>query len=270
MADALFVIGASGRTGVALCRRLAAAGRLYVPVVRDGTRWRELGLPGERRVADLADGRSLAATLADARVIVCCAHAGYNPGLLAATHETVRFVLLGGTVRFSRNPDGDGVGVKAGEAAFMGSGRSGLMLHPTFIYGHDTIATLLARLRASSMLTLQGGGKVLIQPVHEDDIAEAIMLAVDRDWPGPRAVVAAGPESLAFRDFLAAVAKAGGIGPPRVVGMPGFLMGALGRGQASAEFHLPAEDQKFSIAGFAELLGRPPIPLAEGLARALS
>ncbi|MBY0334397.1 MAG: NADH-ubiquinone oxidoreductase, partial [Acetobacteraceae bacterium] len=49
------VIGASGRSGAALCRALLARGILVIPVVRDAARWRALGLAGAPRLADLRD-----------------------------------------------------------------------------------------------------------------------------------------------------------------------------------------------------------------------
>ena len=45
--DRIHVIGASGRSGAALCRSLLADAVPYVPVVRSAARWATTGLPGE-------------------------------------------------------------------------------------------------------------------------------------------------------------------------------------------------------------------------------
>ena len=49
------LVGATGRSGAALARALAAQGTAFVPVVRSAAKWAALGLPGEARVADLKD-----------------------------------------------------------------------------------------------------------------------------------------------------------------------------------------------------------------------
>ena len=55
----MHVIGASGRSGVALCRALAADGVAVVPVVRDSTKWRAGGIGVAPLVADLTDAKSV-------------------------------------------------------------------------------------------------------------------------------------------------------------------------------------------------------------------
>jgi uncharacterized protein YbjT (DUF2867 family) len=69
------VIGASGRSGAALCRALPDEGAAIAPVVRDAARWRATGLPGTPHIADLTDAGALRAALAGANWVVSCAHA---------------------------------------------------------------------------------------------------------------------------------------------------------------------------------------------------
>ena len=66
MTETVHVVGASGRSGAALCRALLARGVPVVPVVRDPARWVSLGLPGTPRVADLTQPDALTRALADA------------------------------------------------------------------------------------------------------------------------------------------------------------------------------------------------------------
>ncbi|MBV9813716.1 MAG: NAD(P)H-binding protein, partial [Acetobacteraceae bacterium] len=115
--DTTHVVGASGRSGAALCRALLAAGGDVVPVVRDATRWAATGIARPPRVVDLRDVVTLARMLADARAVVSCAHARHAPAILRAAATEARIVLLGSTRRFTRWPDAHGVGVIAGEAA---------------------------------------------------------------------------------------------------------------------------------------------------------
>lgn len=271
------VIGASGRSGAALCRALAAAGRTYAPVVRDAERWAATGLPAPPRIAELRDAASLAAALAGADCVVSCAHARWAPAILAAAPPQARCVFMGSTRRFSRWPDAHGDGVRAGEAAFLASGRAGVMLHPTMIYGaegEDNVQRLAALLRRLPLAPLPGGGRALVQPIHQDDVTRCLLAALDRPWTKPETLVVAGPEPLPYRDFLAAVARAAGLAPPRIVSLPVAPLMALAPLTRllpllpriePAEIRRLTEDKAFDIAPMRRNLGVEPIPLAEGL-----
>ena len=70
-------------------------------------------------------------------------------------------MLLGSTRKFTRWPDAHGDGVLAGEAACVASGRNGVMLHPTMIYGaqgEDNVQRLAALLRRLPALPLPAAG----------------------------------------------------------------------------------------------------------------
>ncbi|MGA9868997.1 MAG: NAD(P)H-binding protein, partial [Acetobacteraceae bacterium] len=94
-AERVHVVGASGRSGAALCRALLGAKRVVVPVVRDPGRWARTGLAASPRLADLGDPVALGAALSDATAVVSCAHARHTAAILAATPAGARFVLLG-------------------------------------------------------------------------------------------------------------------------------------------------------------------------------
>src|SRR6516162_7580545 len=220
MAYHVHVIGASGRSGLALCRSLQANGSRFVPIVRDGKKWAATAVASTARIADLTDGMQLRDALADATDIVSCAHARHAPAVLAAAPEDARFVFLGSTRKFTRWPDAHGRGVLAGEAAFLGSGRAGVMLHPTMIYGaqgEDNVQRLAALLRRLPVVPLPDGGTALVQPIHQDDVTRAIRAALRHEWNGPQALVIAGPGPLRYADFVRAVAAAAGQHSPRVV-----------------------------------------------------
>jgi uncharacterized protein YbjT (DUF2867 family) len=117
MAPQVHIIGASGRSGVTLCRSLLADGVAFIPVVRNAAKWRATGRDATPRVADLADPARLRIALADATRIVSCAHARHAPAVLAAAPPDARFVFLGSTRKFTRWPDTHGNGVLAGKAS---------------------------------------------------------------------------------------------------------------------------------------------------------
>jgi nucleoside-diphosphate-sugar epimerase len=278
MDQPVHVIGASGRSGSCLCRALLADGRTVVPVVRDAARWRAAGMDLAPRLADLADPVALRAALADAVLVVSCAHARHAPAILAAAPPPARLVLLGSTRRYTRWPDAHGRGVLAGEAALLGSGRSGVMLHPTMIYGaqgEDNVQRLAAVLRRAPVVPLPGGGRALVQPIHQDDVTRCIAAALAVDWRGPHAMVIAGPTPLPYADFVRAVARAAGLAAPRVVAVPAWLLRAAAPLTAlpglphirGDEIRRLLEDKSFSIAAMIATLGVRPISLDEGLVR---
>ena len=298
------VIGASGRSGAALCRTLLERGIPVVAVVRSPERWAATGLhapppatePGPPsvgaqaprasaalRVADLGDPMALAAALADAASIVSMAHARHAAAVLHAGPAGARHVFLGSTRTHTRWPDAHGLGVRAGEAAFLRSGHSGVMLHPTMIYGAQgednvqRLAALLRRLPAPGgrpLVPLPGGGRALVQPIHQSDVTACVLAALARAWDGPHALTIAGPQAVSYAGFVVAVARAAGLGSPRVVAVPAAPLIAatlltrlpfLPRVRA-AELRRLLEDKAFDIAPMHAVLGVAPIPLAQGLA----
>ena len=273
------VIGASGRSGATLCRSLARDGVPFVPVVRDATRWAATGLPGAPRIADLRDGAALRAALAGLGRIASCAHARHAPAILAAAPPDARIVLMGSTRRYSRWADNHGDGVRAGEAALLESGRHGVILHPTMIYGaegEDNVQRLAALMRRLPVAPLPGGGGALVQPIHQDDVTASLRAALARDWPRPEAIVIAGPEPLAYRDFLRAVCRAAGVRVPAILPVPLLPLLALSPltrlvprlpTVRAAELRRLTEDKAFDIAAMRRELGVAPRPLEAGLAR---
>lgn len=270
------MIGASGRSGTALCRSLREAHVAVVPVVRDPARWRG---PERPRVAELADPARLAAALADARRIACCAHARYAPAVLAAAPRDARFVFLGSTRKFTRWPDAHGRGVLAGEAAFRASARAGVMLHPTMIYGaagEDNVRRLAALLHRLPFVPLPGGGRALVQPIHQEDLTRAIRAALEIAWREPQSLIVAGPEPVSYAGFVRAVAQAAGLPRPRFVPLPAWLLAAAALPTRAlpllptirpAEVRRLLEDKAFDIGAMVNVLGVRPMPLAAGLAR---
>ncbi|WP_207536787.1 NAD(P)H-binding protein [Sabulicella rubraurantiaca] len=264
------LIGATGRSGAVLARALD---RPFRAVVRDAARWRALGIEAPHAVAPLEDGPALAKALEGAELVVSCAHARHAPAILAATRVPV--VLMGSTRRHSRWPDAHGDGVRAGEAAFLADGRPGVMLHPTMIYGaqgENNVQRLAALMRRLPALPLPGGGRALVQPIHQSDVTRSLLAAIGIAHEAPRVLIVAGPEALPYREFCAEVARAAGYAPRPVLPVPAGLLMAIA---PVARLLLPrvgrdeirrlTEDKAFSISAMREVLGVHPIPLAEGL-----
>jgi nucleoside-diphosphate-sugar epimerase len=278
MTDPVHVIGATGRSGLALCRGLLAEGVPVVPIVRNLEKWAAARLPGGARRADLRDREALRDALADAARVVSCAHARHTPAILAVAPALTALVLLGSTRKFTRWPDAHGNGVLAGEAALLGSGRSGVMLHPTMIYGaqgEDNVQRLARLLRRLPVMPLPGGGRFLVQPIHQSDVTRCIRAALVREWDGPASLVIAGPEPVRYADFVRAVANAAGLRKPLILPFPAaplIFAARLTRHVRALppvqpeEIRRLVEDKAFDIAEMRALLSVDPMPLAKGLA----
>ena len=179
------MIGAGGRSGAPLCRALLARGIGVVPVLRDASRLpadiAALSLPP--RIADLTGPEAqLRAALEGARYVISTAHASHIPAILQATPPETALIGLGSTRKFTRWPDEHGNGVLRGEQALLGSGRAGMLLHPTMIYGpegEDNVRRLAALLRRLPVVPLPGGGRALVQPIHQDDVTRSLVAALD-------------------------------------------------------------------------------------------
>jgi uncharacterized protein YbjT (DUF2867 family) len=278
MTDQVHVIGASGRSGQALCRSLRAGGIPIVAVVRDPAKWAAAELPADARQADLADPNALRAALAGATRIASCAHARHTPAIIAAAPPSAVLVLLGSTRKFTRWPDAHGNGVLEGEAALHQSARSGVMLHPTMIYGaqgEDNVQRLAALLRRLPVLPLPAGGRFLVQPIHQSDVTRCIRAALDHHWDGPHSLVIAGPHPVRYADFVRVIARAAGLRTPAIIPVPAgplILAARLTRripGLPSIqpeEIRRLMEDKAFDIAPMQTSLGVVPLPLEKGLA----
>jgi uncharacterized protein YbjT (DUF2867 family) len=278
MTDAVHVIGASGRSGLALSRSLLADGVPVVPVVRNPMKWEATGLPGTPRKADLRQPEALRTALAGATRIVSCAHARHAAAIIAAAPERAVLVLLGSTRKFTRWPDAHGNGVLAGEAALLASGRRGVMLHPTMIYGaqgEDNVQRLAGLLRRLPAMPLPGGGRFLVQPIHQSDVTRCIRAALDLGWDGPCSLTIAGPDAVRYADFVRAVAAAAGLRKPVIVPFPAaplIIAARLTKHVAALptvqpeEIRRLMEDKAFDIAPMRATFGFDPIPLTKGLA----
>jgi uncharacterized protein YbjT (DUF2867 family) len=276
--ETVHVIGASGRSGSALCRALTARGQTVVPVVRSAERWQATGIDIAPRLADLRDAAALRAALQDASAIVSSAHARHAAQIIAHSPPEAHFVFLGSTRKFTRWPDRHGNGVIAGETALRESGRRGVILHPTMIYGaqgENNVRRLLAWLRRLPVIPLPGGGRALVQPINQADVTRAVLASLDRDWDGPHSLVIAGPEPLAYRDFVASVARAFAVRPRPVLPVPAFMLiplAAMTRALPGlpdigpAEIRRLMENKAFDITPMRATLGFEPISLQEGLA----
>lgn len=154
-----------------------------------------------------------------ADVVISCAHASFTMQILDALEtRTPKLVLVGSAWRYSGVYEARGHEVVAAEAALLDSGRNGVMLHPTMIYGgtqENNLHRLIDAIHRWPVLPIPGGGSNLVQPIHVDDVAQSIVAAVTKDWNGPHALPICGPIPMRWRYMLDACVNA--LGYRRVV-----------------------------------------------------
>ena len=162
------------------------------------------------------------------------------------------------------------------EATVSASSLSWTIIRPTMIYGAPgdrNIERLLAALKRLPVLPLPGGGRRLQQPVHVDDLAQAVSEACGAGASVRRTYSVAGPDPIAFR-VLVEQAKQAVDSRTRLIPVPlGPLIGLTrlyGRVSSSPRIKVEqlerlAEDKAFSIDAARSDLGFDPRPFDSGV-----
>lgn len=279
MIVALF--GATSKTGRYVVAELVRHGHHVVACGRDVARLERLPTP-HRMVADLSRPETLAAAVHGAEIVASLAHARFTAALLAALPSTCRRVVLTGSLRrHTALPDAAADAVRDAERLFEQSGRRGVMLHPSMIYGApddrnvNRILTWLGRMpgRFPIPVPLPGGGHATVQPVFVDDMVAAFVAAVERDDADGPALAVAGPKPVPYRSFIAACAATIGrrvwILPVPVRGIQALLRWAEGLHLrlpvTASELARATESKAFDVEPLRRRLGVVPRDLEDGL-----
>jgi len=208
----IVIAGASSNIGRRVTARLIDLGHPVRLISRDPA---TLDPRAERVVGTASTMRAVSQ---DADVVISVAHARFTAEILADLPTRVRTVVLtGSTWRYSAVPSPQADEVRAGERIFLASGRDGVMLHPTMIYGGSqerNLQLIVAALRRLPVFPLPGGGYNLVQPIHVDDLASCIVTAATRTWNGPHVITVAGPAPIEWRTMVAACAQLIGVRRP--------------------------------------------------------
>ncbi len=150
------------------------------------------------------------------------------------------------------------------------------IVQPSLVYGPGgASAALFNRMAASPVWPLPQGGRMLVQPVHVDDVVQGIVALLEAPPAPGTTIVFAGPEALPLRTYLQRLRGALGIAgrlwvPP--VPVPLFRAGAAIAGHVPGSM-LDAETADMLLRGnaapsdgLARLLGRAPRPVEEFMA----
>jgi uncharacterized protein YbjT (DUF2867 family) len=212
--------------------------------------------------------------------LVYCASMGFGhvPPLieqLETQGAVKRAIFISTTAIFTSLPSGSRAVRLAAEAAVQSSQLDWTILRPTMIYGTErdrNISRLLRFVRRSPVFPLCGNG--LWQPIYVEDLADAVVAALDSPRTGHHTYNLAGAAPLRLADLVRTAGRAVG---RRVKLLPVPLQAAIVAARVTRivspeQVRRLAEDKAFSYADAARDFNFAPRSFADGVrleARAL-
>lgn len=249
------VLGGTGFLGRRIVRHLHEQGLTVRIASRDVQTSRELFGTADPRLlsiqADIHDERSLEGAVAGAYAAVNAislytergkatfrsTHVDGARRFAAAAHRAgvERFVLLSGigADAASHSPyiRSRGEGEAAVRAAFPGA----FVIRPAVMFAPDDafVTVIIRLLRQLRIVPMFGNGHTKLQPVHVEDVAEAIARMLQQSTPSSaNTFECGGPRVYSYRDLLRTIAVESGL-KPLLIPMPFPVWHALAR---TAEF----------------------------------
>jgi uncharacterized protein YbjT (DUF2867 family)/uncharacterized membrane protein YphA (DoxX/SURF4 family) len=284
----VLIAGASGFIGARLARAFAARGHAVVAASRGGS-------TGARHVTlDYAappDVDALARELAGIDVVVNAVgilrergtqtfealhvrgpHALFAACVAAGVPRAIQISALGAEpdakARYHRSK-------YAADARLLELPLDSAIVRPSLVYGPGgTSATMFDRLAALPLIPLPAGGGQRVQPVHIDDLVDAVVRLAESPIALNVTLPVVGPEPLTLRDFLARLRHAFGWGRARFLAIPRTLVALAARlGDLVPRVLLDSETlgmlERGNVADAApleKLLGRKPRAVADFIA----
>jgi nucleoside-diphosphate-sugar epimerase len=296
--DCIAIAGGSGFIGRAITRRLLKSGGATLRLLtRDPGRARTR-LSGERVEfvrADVNHPPSLEAALQGARTVINAVQFEGFPVENPRRGLTFEKVDYGGTVALLEAArqagaahfiylSGVGADESSAHSAYRAKGRAErairesslayTIFRPSLVYGpEDKVVSAIARaLRLTPLFPVPGSGAQKLQPIHVDDVAECVALAVEGRGRN-RVIEIGGPDTITFDGLVRLVMEITGRRRP-LFHIPAALMlagGALAQMLPNPPFTREAasfalNDSACDIAPLVEEFGFTPRAVRDGLA----
>lgn len=264
----MLVTGAAGLTGGAVVQRLAELGHDVTGVVR---RAEQCSAAGTTVVADVADASAMRPLLESADACVHVAGILLGERLAEAIGNDRRLVVVSSAGIYSQHR-ASATSYDRHERALRSASTSCVVVRPTMIYGSTrdrNFHHVVAFARRYRFLPLIGHGGSLIQPIHYQDLAAALVHLVQGDATG--VVDAGGGRPVTVREAAVSVFHTLGL-PPRTVAVPpspavslARLLDALRGSRWAERVERFEEDRSIDNTRLVSLTGRVPRELAAGL-----
>jgi NADH dehydrogenase len=278
------VIGATGQTGPHVVRALCDGGFDVIAIGRDTDRLARCDARARHSLADIADCGGLTAAIDGADAAVCLAPHELLATVLATLPTGCAQVVAAGSIRkYSRFDDPVARSARQADEVFAASGRRGVVLNFSLIYGQPedrTINRVIATIRRfpaalPAVIALPDGGRHLMQPLFIDDMADSIAAALVRPEACGAAIDVAGPRAITYREMVEACAAALRrtvlIVPvpsrPLIGAVSALERAGLRLPVAADELARATEDKIVDIGEMRARLGIDPVPFEEGLRR---
>jgi uncharacterized protein YbjT (DUF2867 family) len=229
----ILVVGASGFIGRALCSRLVADGHCVVRGMRRPSAAGDIAIDYSAPRDWSADLGGFDAVINAVGIIV------ERPGLrFADVHERGPSALFAACAKAGvrRVVQISALGAVGGESAYFRSkfaADRALMalplewqiVRPSLVYGADGASAAMFRMLGSlPVVPVPSLGEARFQPVHIDDVCDAIGRLLDAGVPARQEVELVGATSLAYRDMLDTYRRAMRFATPFFVTIPAPLM----------------------------------------------
>lgn len=279
----LHVTGGSGFLGAHVVALLRTRGHHVMAMARTPTAAQRVAdLGAEPIQADLDDPSSIVAAFErgapDGLVNLASLGFGHAPAIVGAAEQAglKRALFVSTTAVFTKLPAPSKRVRLAAEDAIMSSALDWTIVRPTMIYGTPgdrNMARLLATLKRVPVMALPGGGRKMQQPVHVEDLAAAVVAAIETPVAVRRVYDIAGPEPLSFRRVVEEAARAVGKRPvlipvpltPLIAGVRVYERRAANPRLKAEQLERLAEDKAFDIEAARVDLGYDPRSFRVGI-----
>lgn len=212
----VLVTGATGFTGSRLVPLLLKSGfqvRVFVRPTSDLSPLSALTV--EWATGDFANPETFTAALhgVDALINIASLGFGHAESILKSMKEAgvKRGLFISTTAIFTQLNAGSKSIRLAAEEATQSSGLDYTILRPTMIYGTSrdrNMWRLIRLLKVTPVMPIFGDGESLQQPIFVDDVAQAVLLALQNDATLRKSYNIAGKAPLTYNQVIDAVASA--------------------------------------------------------------